>query len=58
MANEVTFNATITNRSRSPATGLLVIDRFDPGLKTCHFSRIQLNMTCHLQPGPIARDYD
>ena len=33
VGTEVTFNATITNRSEAPATGLVVIDRFDPGLK-------------------------
>ncbi len=33
VGTEVTFNATITNRSDAPATGLVVIDRFDPGLK-------------------------
>lgn len=33
VGQEVTFVATITNRGGAPATGLTVIDRFDPGLQ-------------------------
>jgi uncharacterized repeat protein (TIGR01451 family) len=33
VGDEVTFTATITNRASTPATGLVLIDRFDAGLR-------------------------
>ncbi len=51
VGSEVTFNATITNRSDAPATGLVVVDRFDPGLKhAVSANPIERDMP-DLQPG-------
>ena len=33
VGQDVAFTATITNRGPAPATGLVVVDRFDRGLK-------------------------
>lgn len=51
VGQEVGFTATITNRGAAPATGLVLVDRFDPGLKhAVSTSPIERDLP-DLQPG-------
>jgi len=56
VGEDVTFTIVITNRGRLPATGLIIKDRFDPGLEHAEApSPIERDLGTDLAPGQSQR---